>query len=128
MDENSAPTVENTPTAPPPSSPEPAAAPPASTGETSAPPPSATPDQGETRETLLQHVQKAVPELRTSHDAQQDAGGVPLAPAAPSGAAPSGQAKPAEDDLPDEVTAEELARYHPSAKRRVEKLIEQRRT
>lgn len=120
--------VADTTSAPPVSTP--AAAPSHSTGESSAPSPSAPSQdhQGETRETLLQHVQKAVPELRASHD-EQDAGGVPLAPRARSDqpSSPDG-ARPADDDLPDEVSPEELASYHSSAKRRVDKLIEQRRS
>lgn len=131
MAEDSAPVVDTTTTSTPPpaSAPEPAATPAPSTGEPSAPSPSApSQDQGETRETLLQAVQKAVKEPRTSQPTE-GAGGVPLAPAAAPSAAPSADAaKAADDDLPDEVTPEELARYHPSAKRRVEKLIEQRRT
>jgi hypothetical protein len=73
-------------------------------------------------------VQKAVPELRTSQSDQEGPGGVPLAPASKSDAssAPAG-GRSADDDLPDDPTAEELARYLPGAKRRVDKLIEQRR-
>lgn len=129
MADDSLPAVDTTTTTPPPA-PDAAAAPATSPGETSAPSPSApSTDQGETRETLLQAVQKAVPELRTSQHEQQDAGGVPLAPAAKTDAtAAAADTKPTDDDLPDEVTAEELATYHPSAKRRVDKLIEQRRT
>jgi hypothetical protein len=128
MADDSTPAVDTTTTAPPAPAPAAEQVTQPSPGETSAPSPSATEtQQGETRETLLQHVQKAVSEPRTSH-AEQDAGGVPLAPAASSGAAPSTDAaRSADDDLPDEVTPEELARYHPSAKRRVEKLIDQRR-
>jgi len=130
MAEDSAPVADVTTTPPPAPTPDAAAPSPASTGETSpAPSPSAEQsDKGETRETLLQAVQKAVKEPRPSQPAQKDAGGVPLAPAAESAAPSPDAAKPAtDDDLPDEVTPEELASYHPSAKRRVDKLIEQRR-
>lgn len=126
MADDPSPAVDTTTSTPPPT---PAAAPPASTGETTAPTPSApsTETQGETRETLLQAVQKAVKEPRTSQQAGEP-GGVPLAPTAKTETAASADGtKPADDDLPDEVTPEEIASYHPSAKRRVDKLIEQRR-
>lgn len=129
MADDSTPTVESTPTSPAPS-PEPAAPSPASTGETSAPSPSAPstpPTEGETREALLAHVQQAVPELRSSQDEEQP-GGVPLAPASKSesGRYPDG-APAADGDLPEEVTPEEVAKYPPGTRRRVEKLLEQRR-
>jgi hypothetical protein len=77
---------------------------------------------------LLQAVQKAVPELRTSQTDQEGPGGVPLAPASTSETAKYPDDAPSgDDDLPDEVTPEELAKYLPGAKRRVDKLIEQRR-
>jgi hypothetical protein len=132
MADDSVPTVDTTST-PPVSSPEPAATPPASTGETArAPSPSApttpTDNQGETRETLLQAVQKAVPELRTSQTDQEGPGGVPLAPASRSETAKYPDEAPAGDgDLPEEVTPEELAQFSPPSKRRVEKLLDQRR-
>jgi hypothetical protein len=73
-------------------------------------------------------VQKAVPELRTSQT-DEGPGGVPLAPASKSDPATSPDAaRSAGDDLPDDPTPEELARYHPSAKTRVEKLLDQRKT
>src|SRR4029077_9037330 len=83
-----------------------------------------------TRESLLDVVQKAVSEPRTSQGREDDTGGVPLAPAAKSdttATAPPGEPPKTDDDLPDEITDEELARYHPSAKRRVDKLISERR-
>jgi hypothetical protein len=130
MADDPTPTVDTTST--PSSSPEPASSPPASTGETSsAPSPSAQPssdNQGETRETLLQAVQKAVPELRTSQSDQQGPGGVPLAPASRSEPAKYPDDAPSGDgDLPEEVTPEELAKYPPGSRRRVEKLLDQRR-
>jgi hypothetical protein len=129
MADDSAPTVESTPTSPA-SSPEPAATSPASTGETSAPSPSAPPHeptQGETREALLAHVQQAVPELRSSQD-EEPPGGVPLAPASKSETGRYPDAAPSADgDLPEEVTPEEVAKYPPGTRRRVEKLLDQRR-
>jgi len=72
-------------------------------------------------------VQKAVPELRTSQT-EEEPGGVPLAPASKSDPAKYPDEAPAGDgDLPEEVTAEELAKYPPASKRRVEKLLEQRK-
>lgn len=114
--------------APPPVSPDTAAPASPSPGESTAPSPSATPEQGETRESLLDVVTKAVEEPRTARPKQDEPGGVSPAPTASTdpNAAPPAAASEA-DDLPDEVSAEELARYHPSAKRRVDKLIEQRR-
>jgi len=67
---------------------------------------------------------QAVPELRTSTDDKDKPGGVSPAPATE--ADPSAP-PPSPDQLPDDPTAEELARYHPSAKARVDKLIAQRR-
>jgi hypothetical protein len=127
MADDSLPTADTT-SAPPASSPEPAASPPASTGEPSAPSPSApSENQGETREALLAHVQQAVPELRSSHD-EGEPGGVPLAPASKSETAKYPDEAPAGDgDLPEEVTADELAKYPAPSRRRVEKLLEQRK-
>jgi hypothetical protein len=84
--------------------------------------PSPGADQGETKESLLEAVQRAVPELRHGQDGDDDGG---------SGASPAQVAKdrPAGDDdpeLPDEVTADELAKYSQSAKRRITKLNKQR--
>jgi hypothetical protein len=69
-------------------------------------------------------VQQAVPELRTSQDDKDGSGGVSPAPTTQSD--PSAP-PPSPDQLSDDPTAEELARYHPSAKARVDKLIQQRR-
>lgn len=78
-------------------------------------------DQGETKESLLEAVQRAVPELRQGQE-DADAG---------SGASPAQVAKDkaATDDdpeLPDEVTPDELAKLSVSAKRRISKLNKQR--
>lgn len=100
---------------------------PQSTGETPAPSPSAKPEEGESRESLLKAVQQAVPELRSSQQKEGEADGVSPAPAPKSDATAQQQPPKTEEELSDEVTADELARYHPSAKRRVDKLIEQRR-
>ncbi|MEY9184700.1 hypothetical protein ABIG06_006248 [Bradyrhizobium sp. USDA 326] len=75
---------------------------------------------GETHEALLEAVQQAVPELRTSQS-QDDRG---------SGASPAQVAQSAstqDADLPDDPTPEELARYSQSANKRVTKLLDQRR-
>lgn len=131
MADDPSPAIDTTTTAPTPT-PSPAAAPSVPSGETTAPTPSApstpTDDKGENRETLLQAVQKAVKEPRTSQHKAEEPGGVPLAPTAKTEPATSADGtKPAGDDLPDEVSPEEIATYHPSAKKRVDKLIEQRR-
>jgi hypothetical protein len=77
-------------------------------------------DQGETRESLLEAVQRAVPELR--RDAEEDADGS-------DGASPAQVARNRSDDdpdLPDEVTQAELAKYSKSATQRIKKLNAQR--
>jgi hypothetical protein len=130
MADDPVPAVEQS-TTPPVSSPEPAAAPsrePApsqsapSPGET-APSPSATPQEGETHETLLQAVQKAVTDRDPAKPDQGDEGGVSPAPAAPSAAPP---APDDYSDLPENPDAAELSAYKGGAKRRVEKLVRQR--
>jgi hypothetical protein len=98
----------------------------------SAPSPGATPDvssspssseQGDSREALLEAVQQAVPELRTS---QPDELSVEPG-ASPAQAAKPGQAAPREPELSDDPTQEELAKYSQSANKRVSKLLDQRR-
>ena len=104
------------------SSPAPDAAtiPPPSTQAEGAPSPGA--DQGEPRESLLDAVQQAVPELRSSRQDGDDAGqGASPAPTARSDRSAS------DPELPDDPTPEEMARYKDGAKRRVDKLINQRR-
>lgn len=77
--------------------------------------------QGETKESLLEAVQRAVPELRQGKE-EADDGGLGASPAQ---AARDGLG---DDDssLPDEVTPEELAKLSQSAKRRITKLNKQR--
>lgn len=78
-------------------------------------------DQGESKEHLLEAVQRAVPELRQD---DRDADGPGASPAQV-----ANKDRSADDDdpeLPDEVTAAELARYSQTAKRRIEKLAKQR--
>jgi hypothetical protein len=98
---------------------------PSATPAEHAPSPSAEqPSQGETKESLLEAVQRAVPELRQSQREGADTGGP--------GASPTQVAdkdKTAGDDdpeLPDEVSADELAKYSQTAKRRINKLAKQR--
>ena len=77
---------------------------------------------------MLQAVQKAVPELRTSQSDQQEPGGVPLAPASTSETAKYPDNAPSGDgDLPEDVSPEELSQFPPASKRRVEKLLDQRK-
>ena len=77
-------------------------------------------DQGESKESLLEAVQRAVPELRQSDDQE----------GADEGASPAQAAKDktSDDDpeLPDEATPDELAKLSQSAKRRIKKLSSQR--
>ena len=108
-----------------PSSGEHAPSPGASTGD-HAPSPGAEQqsDKGETKESLLEAVQRAVPELRPSSEEGPDDGGTGASPAQ---AADKGRAASEDDpELPDEVTADELAKYGKTAKRRINKLTRQR--
>jgi hypothetical protein len=78
--------------------------------------------QGETKESLLEAVQRAVPELRQAEDDDRGGSG-----ASPAQAADKDRAAGDDDpELPDEVTAEELSRLSQSAKRRITKLNKQR--
>lgn len=132
MADDSAPVADVTTTSPPAPTPDAAASQPAPTGDNSAPSPSATPEEsGNTREALLAHVQKAVPEPRPSQDDKpgEVAGGASPAPDAKSATAPSTTEPPRPDDdadLPDDPTPEEIAAWKGGAKRRVEKLLGQR--
>jgi hypothetical protein len=131
MADDSTPVADVTTTPPPAPTPDAAAPQPASTGDISAPSPSAPPEEsGNTREALLAHVQKAVPEPRSSQDDKpgEVAGGVSPAPdAKPATAAPSTPPPPDDySDLPDDPTQEEFAAWKGGAKRRVEKLLGQR--
>jgi hypothetical protein len=79
--------------------------------------PSSSAEQGESKESLLEAVQKAVPELRT--DADKDADG--------DGASPAQVAKDKSDDdaeLPDEIPPEELAKYSKTTQKRIKQLEE----
>jgi hypothetical protein len=79
--------------------------------------------QGETKESLLEAVQRAVPELRQAKE-DADGGG---SGASPAQAADKDRAAGDDDpELPDEVTAEELAKLSQGAKRRITKLNKQR--
>ena len=83
--------------------------------------PSPGADQGETKESLLEAVQRAVPELRQGpEDADPGSG------ASPAQVAKDKAAGDDDPELPDEVTPEELARLSVSAKRRISKLNKQR--
>jgi hypothetical protein len=89
-------------------------------------------DQGETRETLLEAVQKAVSdeEQRPGRDSPREASGAPLTPGPQSETAaqrPDGL-RPSEPDLPDEVSEAELSQYPPQMRRRITKLVKQRHT
>src|SRR5262245_16083704 len=87
-----------------------------------APSPSA---EGETHESLLAAVTKAVPELRPEQQRQDDVSGVSPAPAAK----PDAAASPPPDnyeDLSDDPTADEKSKYSGLSNRRIDKLIKQR--
>lgn len=85
--------------------------------------PSSGADQGETKESLLEAVQKAVPELRTD-DPDKDADGSDGA--SPAQVAKDKSASDAEPELPEEATPEELAKLSKTAQRRIKKLSAQR--
>jgi hypothetical protein len=87
-----------------------------------APSSSADHQQAEPKESLLEAVQQAVPELRSSQQKEGDQG----SGASPAQVARSGPGADHEPELPDEVTQEELNRYSQSAKKRVSKLLDQR--
>lgn len=97
-------------------------------GETTTPAPPPSADQGETRETLLEAVTKAVPEFqeqRPGRDAREPSG-APLAPGPQADTATQG-IRPA-DDLPDEISQEEFSQASPRTRRRIEKLVSERRS
>jgi hypothetical protein len=81
--------------------------------------------QGETKESLLEAVQRAVPELRPSPVEDADGGGPGASPAQ---VADKDRPAGSDDDpaLPDEITPDELAKYGKTAKRRINKLTRQR--
>src|SRR4029077_20007267 len=75
--------------------------------------------QGESKESLLEAVQKAVPELQEGAEGSSD----------DERASPAQAAKPKVDteaELPEEATPEELAKLSKTAQRRIEKLSKQR--
>jgi hypothetical protein len=86
-----------------------------------APSPSAEQSHGETKESLLEAVQRAVPELRQTGKEDADGSG-----ASPPQVAKDKAAGDDDPELPEEVTAEELAKYSQTAKRRIKKLTNQR--
>jgi hypothetical protein len=96
----------------------------ASSGEaTSSPGAEQSSPKGETKESLLEAVQRAVPELRKTKEGADEG---------EQGASPAqvaGKDRAASDDdpeLPEEVTADEQAKYGKTAKRRINKLTRQR--
>lgn len=116
--------VASTPTAPEPAAtPAPDAAPVTPTPADSAPSQSAEPTQGETREQLLDAVQQAVPELRSSQpgDDVERKGATP----APTAKDPS---VPEEDDpsLPDDYSDEDLAKFSQGVRARIKRALKQR--
>jgi hypothetical protein len=84
--------------------------------------PSPGADQGDSSGSLLDHVQRAVPELRQGQGGLVDDGDG----ASPAQVARRRAAGDDDPELPDEVTAEEEARLSQSAKRRISKLNKQR--
>jgi hypothetical protein len=88
-----------------------------------APSPGEQSQQGETKESLLEAVQRAVPELRQPPDEEADRDGPGASPAQVAKDRPASEDDP---ELPDEVTADELAKYGKTAKRRINKLTRQR--
>lgn len=101
---------------------QPAASP---SADTSAQSPSAQ-TSGEPRKSLLDAVQQAVPELRSSRtdETTDETPGASPAPTARSDQQPSVEVD--DPTLSDDATPEELAKYSQSAKRRIGKLVKQR--
>lgn len=95
----------------------------ASPGEHAPSPSAEQSPQGETKESLLEAVQRAVPELRQAKEAADEG----ERGASPAQVADKDKAA-AEDDpeLPDEITTDEQAKYGKTAKRRISKLTKQR--
>ena len=88
-------------------------------------PSQAQPTSGETRQSLLEAVQSAVPELKQTTQEDGDGSGV-----SPTPTAQTDPTSPDVDDdgtLPDEITDAEMAKYALSAKRRIRRLWNQRR-
>jgi hypothetical protein len=94
-----------------------------------APSPGATDDQasssgaGETKESLLEAVQKAVPELRKDSPDRDPDGADGASPAQVAKDKPDSESEP---ELSEEATPEELARLSKTAQRRIKKLSAQR--
>lgn len=76
--------------------------------------------QGESKESLLEAVQKAVPELRENAEKKADRD----EEAPPARTEP--KAETDDTDLPDEVAPDELAKYSRTAQKRIKKLSRQR--
>lgn len=102
---------------------QPAASP---SADTTAQSPSAEQSTGEPRESLLDAVQQAVPELRSSRrdETTEEVTGASPAPTAKSDQQPSYEVD--DPTLSDDATADELAKYSQSAKKRIGKLVRQR--
>jgi hypothetical protein len=96
---------------------------PDATGDHAPSPGAADQSPGETKESLLEAVQRAVPELRPTSEEDADAGGAGASPAQVAKDKAAGEDDP---ELPDEVTADELSKYGKTAKRRINKLTRQR--
>ena len=101
-----------------------APSPSAPSGEAAQSPSAPEKSTGETKESLLEAVQRAVPELRQS----QSEGDAEGSGAPPAQVADKAKTATSDDDpeLPDEISADELARLSQSAKRRINKLNKQR--
>jgi hypothetical protein len=109
---------------------------PADTGAAnSSPTPSVSPDakaspssseKGETRETLLQAVEKALPELKDSEDTLKLGEEPPPSKEPGSEAKKDGEPGEADPDLEKDPTEEELAQSTPKAAKRIRKLLNER--
>jgi hypothetical protein len=82
-------------------------------------------EKGETRETLLQAVEKALPELKDSEDTLKLGEDTP--PSNEPGSEAKKDGEPGEPDLSKDPTEEELARYNQNgAAKRIRKLLDER--
>lgn len=82
-------------------------------------------EKGETRESLLSAVEKALPELKDSEDTLK-LGEEPPASDEPGSEAKTKDGEPGDDDLSKDPTEEELAQATPKQAKRIRRLLEER--
>src|SRR5580704_16886387 len=93
------------------------------TGSPDAKPSPSSSEKGETRESLLQAVEKALPELKDSEDTLKLGEEPPPSDKPGSEAKTDGEPSEADPDLDKDPTEEELAQSTPKASKRIRKLL-----